>query len=74
MLLLELAMHRDDIICYRPNAKSRFYGEDKNIINSSKEINVLSSYLVNKPKIETDSFKKKFVGSRGKIARFIKKL
>jgi hypothetical protein len=74
MLLLELAMHRNDIICYRPNAKSRFYGEEMNIINSAKKINTLSSYLTNKPKIKIDSFKKKFIGSSRKIARFIEKL
>jgi len=74
MLLLELAMHRNDIICYRPNAKSRFYGEEMNIINSAKKINTLSSYLINKPKIKIDSYKKKFIGSSRKIARFIEKL
>ena len=73
MLLLELAMLRNDIISFRPNAKKKFIGE-----RLSATIDVTSQEelegLMNFPKLINGDFREKFNGSSEKISSLINQI
>ena len=69
-----LAIFRNDIISYRPNANFSFIGEDLNAVHSANTIEELERFLVESPKFHTMNFKDKFKGSTNRIINFINKL
>ena len=70
MLLLELAMWRNDIISFRPGATKRFIGERLGATVDATSIEQLLSVIDN-GKTAASSFKSRFAGSRERIWRFL---
>lgn len=70
MLLLELALFRDDVISFRPNNKKFFIGEHLGV---TIPVETLNEYLqaINGNVKSANDFKAKFSGSRNKILDFI---
>jgi hypothetical protein len=70
MLLLELALFRDDIISFRPNNQKKFIGEHLGVIipiNNAQKL----FYIVNANFKSLNSLKNRFSGSRNRILKFI---
>jgi len=71
MLLLELAMLRNDIISFRPNATKKFIGHRLSATNDVTSKERLQS-LMNFPKLISGDFRGQFNGSAEKISSLIK--
>ena len=71
MLLLELAMFRNDIISYRPNATKQFIGERLCATNDVTSQGELRTLLESPQKVD-GTFKSRFDGSSEKIISLIK--
>jgi hypothetical protein len=73
MLLIELAMLRDDVISYRPNARLPFIG---NTLGATIQVNDRESLsklflLRNTSQIKDTSFRNRFQGSGDRIGKFL---
>jgi hypothetical protein len=73
MLLLELAMYRNDIISFCPNAKSPFIGELLGATIRLDSIRQLHETVKLRSEVNCD-FRHRFVGSRERIIRFVEGL
>lgn len=73
ILLLELAMFRNDIISFRPGAKKGFIGERLGATVGATSVEELCSVIDNR-KIAASSFKSRFAGSRERILRFLENM
>lgn len=73
MLLLELAMLRDDVISFCPNANKKFIGERLGATVSVDNDHELSDILLNPRKVSGD-FRRKFIGSGSHIANIIREI
>jgi hypothetical protein len=73
MLLLELANLRNDIISYRPQGRNSFIGEKFGIVTSIFKKEDLEN-LTNVSSCGNQEFRRKFIGSRYKITKFLEKL
>jgi len=73
MLLLELAMYRNDIISFCPNAKSPFIGELLGATIRLDSIRQLHETVELRSEVNCD-FRHRFVGSRERIIRFVEGL
>ena len=71
MLLIELAMFRDDIISYRPNASKSFIGEKIAATHHAGTKAHLKEYIYNSPSSLAMPFRKKFKGSGERISKFL---
>lgn len=71
MLLLELAMFRDDIISYRPNARKESIGQKIGATHNAGTKMQLEKYLEHPPISSTIPFRKKFKGSTKRISEFL---
>ena len=70
MYLLELAMIREDIISFRPNAKTKFIG---NTLNTVMSLNNFHNFkTLDKKLIDIEKFRKRFKGSKYKIINYLK--
>ena len=74
MLLIELAMFRDDIISYRPNARKSFVGEKIGATHYAKTKSQLKKYLADPPSSSSMPFRNKFEGSGKRISKFLNSL
>ena len=74
MLLIELAMFRNDIISYRPNARKKFIGEKMGATHFAGTKSKLKHYLHDPPIYLTMPFRKKFDGSCKRISKFLENL
>ena len=74
MLLIELAMFRDDIISYRPNARKSFIGEKIGATHHADSKDKLKKYIIDNPIAASISFRQKFVGSGKRILKFLDNL
>tara|TARA_B100001173_G_C16019143_1_gene561187 strand:+ start:2014 stop:2949 length:936 start_codon:yes stop_codon:yes gene_type:complete len=73
MLLLELAMLRNDIISFRPNASKKFIGDRLSATLDVTSKEGLKS-LMNFPKVINGDFRRQFNGSSEKISSLIKEI
>ncbi len=73
MLLIELAVFRQDIISYRPNAKTNFIGPIIGATIQAETIYELRSIIDKSKKINTNFFKN-YIGSSKRIENFLNKL
>ena len=71
MLLIELAMFRDDIISYRPNARKAFIGEKIGATHHAGTKDQLIKYLQCPPSSSSMPFRNKFEGSGKRISEFL---
>jgi len=74
MLLIELAMFRDDIISYRPNARKGFVGVKIGATHYAETKSQLKNYLLDLPSSSSMLFRKKFDGSGKRISKFLENL
>ena len=74
MLLLELSMHKNNVISYRPNAKKKFIGDELGVTFNINDLKILKKFLKNNFKINNKKFNKYFDCSKEKIIKFIKKV
>ena len=74
MLLIELAMFRDDIISYRPNAQKGFVGEKIGATHYAETNTQLKNYLLDPPSSSSMPFRKKYKGSGKRISKFLHSL
>ena len=74
MLLIELAMFRDDIISYRPNARKAFIGEKIGATHYVKSKSQLKNYIFDPPILSSMPFRKKYEGSGKRISKFLHSL
>jgi len=74
MLLLELAMFRDDIISYRPNPRKSFVGEKIGATHYAHDKEKLGEYFLHPPNFKSIPFRKKFNGSKLRILKFMETL
>jgi len=74
MLLIELAMFRDDIISYRPNARKGFVGEKIGATHYAETKSQLKNYLLDPPSSSSMPFRKKFDGSGKRVSKFLESL
>jgi hypothetical protein len=74
MLLIELAMFRDDIISYRPNARKGFVGEKIGATHYAETNTQLKNYLLDPPSSSSMPFRKKYKGSGKRISKFLHSL
>ena len=51
MLLLELSMHKNNVISYRPNAKKKFIGDELGVTFNINDLKILKKFLKNNFKI-----------------------
>ena len=70
MLLLELAMFRDDVISFRPNSKTSFIGKKLGAVISVTDRNRLIPSISRKAE-NIDTFRKHFLGSRKQILSYL---
>lgn len=73
MLLLELAMLRNDVISFRPNATKKFIGERLSATVDVTSQEGLES-LMNFPQLINGDFRERFNGSSEKISSLIKEI
>ena len=64
------AMIKDNIISFRPNAKTKFIGKTLNAVISINDFSELNSIKCNK-KTEINSFRKMFIGSKSRIINYL---
>jgi hypothetical protein len=74
MLLIELAMYRDDIISYRPNARKEFIGEIIGATHNARTKTQLIKYFKDPPSSSSMPFREKFEGSGKCISQFLNSL
>ena len=70
MLLLELAMLRDDVISYRPNNNKKFIGKSLNATVDISTKRELKDMLIEPQKVP-NNFRKRFNGSGNNISKII---
>ena len=70
MLLLELAMLRDDVISYRPNNNKDFIGRRLNATVDISTKRELKDMLIEPQKVP-NNFRKRFNGSGNNISKII---
>jgi hypothetical protein len=70
MLLLELAMFRNDIISLRPGAKTAFIGERLGATLDAKSIDEFN-HIVKCKKMVSSDYRKRFIGSTDRIISFL---
>ena len=72
MLLLRAAIHRDDILSYRPNDKKGFIGNRIGATHLIKNKKELHDILLQEKKIKNAGLQDQFNGSTQRIVKFIK--
>ena len=70
MLLLELAVYRNDIISFRPNARKSFIGERLGVTANVDSVKDLAEVMMNGCEAKS-SFADRFSGSRDRIVKFL---
>ncbi len=73
MLLMEAALHRRDVVSYRPGEKKGFIGNKFGVTCPVKDKESLGGILSGAKKISNKDFKDRFNGSFERIADFIRK-
>ncbi|MFH1132655.1 MAG: hypothetical protein V1754_15070, partial [Pseudomonadota bacterium] len=73
MLLIELAMFRDDVISFRPRARLPFIGETIGATTLAGGVSELSCLLKSSFSHSGTSFRSRFSGSGVRIAAFLKR-
>jgi len=73
MLLLEMAMLREDIISFRPGSKNPFVGETMGATLKANSIAEVRSMIDIRRHVDS-MYKKKFIGSRNRIKSFLSNL
>ena len=72
MLLLEASLIRSDIVSYRPNEQTSFFGNEIGVTHKVTSKNMLSSILSGRTKVNNKEFGKVFLGSRERVLQFIR--
>ena len=71
MLLIELAMFRDDVISFRPGARLPFIGETISATTPAEGVSMLSHLLKTPFGNSTKTFRSRFRGSGARIVEFL---
>ncbi len=74
MLLLELAMYRDDIISYKPNNKKDFIGDEIGATINIDRKSILKKRIANLNKGLNHIYRDRFIGSKETIKKLIMEL
>jgi len=71
ILLLEIALKRNDVISYRPNDNYSFFGNNIGATTLIKSKNDLSDFLNGKIILDKENYENKFYGSTKRIVNFL---